>query len=85
LYNQTNESTSKLKGMIFSSGEITLRCTLNQDVFYPRETLRLDVVVDNEKSKKKCEKFKCQILRRVEVYNLKKNKFLFGHDQPVMV
>jgi hypothetical protein len=74
------ESESKLKGFLLSSGVIKLKCTLNKDVFFPRDTLHLDVIINNEKCKKKCEKFTCRILRRVEVYNLEKNKFLFGHD-----
>ena len=85
LYNQEFERTSKLKTFFGSKGDVNIKMKLNQDMFYPRETLRLNVTIDNSKCKKACEKFIARLIRRMEIYDLKKKSKLFlCHDFVVM-
>lgn len=54
-------------------------------MFYPRETLKLNVTIDNSKCKKDCEKFIVRLIRRIEIYDLKKKSKLFlCHDHIAM-
>ena len=61
-----------------------MKMTLNQDIFYPKETLHLDVNIENIKCKKPCESFSARLIRRLEITDLKKNKIFLGHDSVVV-
>tara|TARA_B110000285_G_scaffold144963_1_gene161912 strand:+ start:301 stop:477 length:177 start_codon:yes stop_codon:yes gene_type:complete len=48
---------------------------LNQDIFYPKENLHLDIIIENENSKKPIEKMTATLLRRIIIWDVNKNKF----------
>jgi len=61
-----------------------MKITLNQDIFYPKETLHLDVIIENTNCKKACESFAVRLIRRIEIMDMKKNKLILGHDMVVL-
>ena len=61
-----------------------MKITLNQDIFYPKEMLHLDVIIENTNCKKPCESFAVRLIRRIEITDIKKNKLLLGHDMVVL-
>jgi hypothetical protein len=61
-----------------------MKMTLNQDIFYPKETLHLDVNIENTKCKKPCESFAARLIRRIEITDMKKKKLFLGHDTVVL-
>ena len=75
ILNQKMEVTGSPKEkLIIKKGKCTASCTLNQDVVYPRDSLKLSVKVDNSACKKPVEKYICKLIRRVEYYNLIKKQ-----------
>ena len=57
---------------------------LNQDIFYPKDKLHLDVNIENSKCKKPCELFTFRLIRRIEITDMKKKKLMLGHDQIIL-
>lgn len=84
MYHQEFSKTYKFKSIFGSNGSFTMKMTLNQDIFYPKETLHLDVNIENTKCKKPCEAFAARLIRRIEITDLKKKKLLLGHDTIIL-
>jgi hypothetical protein len=40
---------------------------LNQDIFYPKENLHIDVTVENARAKKPIEHMSARLIRRLEI------------------
>ena len=56
-----------LKSTLGSNGEFVLKAVLNQDIFYPKEPLHMDVNIDNNKGKKSIESMTARLIRRLEI------------------
>ena len=63
-----------LKSTLGSNGEFVLKAKLNQDIFYPKEPLHMDVTIDNNKGKKSVEAMSARLIRRLEIADMKKGK-----------
>lgn len=63
-----------LKSTLGSNGELVLKAKLNQDIFYPKEPLHMDVTIDNNKGKKSVEAMSARLIRRLEIADMKKGK-----------
>jgi hypothetical protein len=49
---------------LMSAGTCKYVCKFEKDVLYPKETINLDIEIDNTKCSKKIEKYKIKLLRR---------------------
>ena len=72
-----------MKGTLGSNGEFVLKAKLKQDIFYPRETLKFDVNIDNNKGKRSVDTMTGRLIRRLEIADIKKNKVAYTHDYSV--
>lgn len=71
---------------IFSQGTCNIKCYLQKDVIYPRDSLQIKAIVDNSKVTRSVESYTMQLMRRVEVISLNKKsiKPLFTRDQIIL-
>jgi hypothetical protein len=83
LLNQQLTISSKIKSMgLMGSGTCSYTCTLEKDVLYPMEYIRLGVAIDNAKCSKKIEKYKLKLLRRTQAFDtINAKKPLYINDQ----
>ena len=65
------------------AGTCSYTCTFEKDVLYPKDSINLSVKIDNTKCSKKIEKYKIKLLRRTQVFNLKKEdrRPMYTNDQ----
>ena len=47
---------------------------LNQDIFYPKENLHIDVTVENDRAKKPIENMAAKLVRRLVIQDNKKKE-----------
>ena len=66
---------------LMSAGTCKYVCKFEKDVLYPKETINLDIDIDNTKCSKKIEKYKIKLLRRTQVFNIKTSKPIYTNDQ----
>ena len=82
IMNQEIEVTSKIKSMgLMGAGVCSYTCKFEKDVLYPKDSINLEVEIDNSKCSKKIEKYKIKLLRRTQVFNLKTSKAIYTNDQ----
>ena len=64
-----------------SAGTCKYVCKFEKDVLYPKDSINLDIEIDNSKCSKKIEKYKIKLLRRTQVFNIKTSKAIYTNDQ----
>jgi len=65
---------------VMSAGTCKYVCKFEKDVLFPKETINLDIDIDNTKCSKKIEKYKIKLLRRTQVFNIKTSKAIYTND-----
>lgn len=56
-----------------------MTCVLEKDILYPRDSINLQVYLDNSKCKRKVEKYTVRFVKRVQFFE--KNKIVFLNDE----
>lgn len=75
LLNQQYETEAKIKKLgLMSQGDCKYCCTLEKDVLYPNDVVKLTLDVDNSQCSKKVDNYKIKLLRRTEAFDLEKPK-----------
>lgn len=64
---------------VFGQGACIMTCVLEKDILYPRDSINLQVYLDNSKCKRKVEKYTVRFVKRVQFFE--KNKIVFLNDE----
>lgn len=81
LLNQEIRVASKIRSMgLMGSGTCEYTVKFEKDVLYPKDIIKLQVEINNEKCSKKIDKYKIKLLRRTQVFNLKTTKPIYTND-----
>jgi sporulation-control protein spo0M len=81
LLNQEIKVSSKIRSMsLMGSGTCEYTVKFEKDVLYPKDVIKLQVDINNEKCSKKIDKYKIKLLRRTQVFNLKTTKPIYTND-----
>ena len=64
---------------VFGQGACIMTCVLEKDILYPRDSINLQVYLDNTKCKRKIEKYTIRFVKRVQFFE--KNKVVFLNDE----
>jgi len=81
LLNQEIRVASKIRSMgLMGSGTCEYTVKFEKDVLYPKDVIKLQVDINNEKCSKKIDKYKIKLLRRTQVFNLKTTKPIYTND-----
>jgi len=73
-----------LKSTIKTKGVSVLKMKINQDIFYPKDTLKLDIEIDNKSTTEPTEALAARLIRRIEITDIKKNKPVVSHDYVII-
>lgn len=84
LYNQKVDQTVKMKTCCSNKGRYAYKLKLNQDVFFPRESLKLELDLDITESKINLETVTCELCRHVDVLNPKRNKVSYKNEKVII-